>query len=102
MGLVIYSCFCLFDTCLLSYQNKESYKQFMNRVYRFIQGEYNRERKAGLCGCFICRTPRYTHNYWNEHLYSSDYEWYYICCNDRAHRHLSNIELTFEGNEDIK
>ena len=89
MEIELYSCFCLFDACLLGFDAKDSFSSLVRRISVFLNEEYNRKKKAGLCSCSQCRPPRYNSGYWNLRLYSSSKEFRYLCCNDHAYRMLN-------------
>ena len=93
--IVIYTCFCLFDVCLLSYQNQDSYRRFIQRIFSFLQGKYLNEKKQGQCGCSLCRPSRYSQGYWKQHLHSYDnnHQEYYVCCHFHAYRCFKDISL---------
>ena len=94
MVVELRSCFCLFDTCLLSFEANDPFQTLIRRVSVFFQGEYKREKLLGLCGCRLCRPARYSDNsYWNLRLYSNTTEWRYVCCRDYTYRCLNNAEL---------
>ena len=87
----VYICFCLHDTCLLSYEAYDPYPALIGRVSIFLNDEYKKKKLTGLCSCRLCRPPRYNSGYWNLRLYSSTVEFRHVCCNDQAYRSLINM-----------
>ena len=72
-------CFCFFDVCLVSYELNDTYPTQFRRVKDCLNKRFEAEKRKGLCGCSLCKPPKYT-TIWNVRLYCPTKEYRYFSC----------------------
>ena len=55
----IYSCYCLFDICAISKNNRESFQEIGVRVSNYMRKLYDQLLKNGFCSCSHCKRQKF-------------------------------------------